>query len=216
MTRNGAHRLLTAGLTAALLAGCGSGKSPQAAPTDPPATTVSETPSATETPEPTESPTQDVVEEPPTESPTGPVVLGSNASGRELKLADVFAAEGTWEESRYDVANRRDIQGMGVTLHYCGEDGAAQLELRLARNFKKLTMSVGEANDSPNSDQVLIVEIVANGRQQDSRRIPFDRIQPFSESVAGVNALKVRFWMDGDKCTGEDIVAVVEKLTVSG
>jgi hypothetical protein len=220
MTRHGGRRLLIAGITAGLLAGCGGGKSPLAAsptpssdaPTTPGPSETLSAPTETPTETPTESPAE---EQPPAATSTGPVVLGSNASGRELKLADVFSADGTWEESRYDVATRRDIQGMGVTLDSCGEYAAAQLELRLAQNFKKLTLSVGQANNSPSSDQKLVVEIVANGRQLDIRRIPFDRIQPFTENVAGVNALKLRFWIDADQCTG-DIVAVVEKLTVSG
>lgn len=221
MTLFGDVRLWAATLAAVSLASCGGDKAPQAALTQPPpvVVTVTVTPDPPETTDPVE--TEDPVEtdfedeEPVSESPSGPVVLGTNASGRELKLADVFSTKRDWEESRYDVASRRDIQGMGVSLNSCGDYYAAQLELRLARNFTTLTMNVGQANNSPSSDETLVVEIVANGRQQDFRRVPFDRIQSFKVSVRDVNALKLRFWIDEEECNGGQIVAVVEKLTVS-
>lgn len=134
-----------------------------------------------------------------------------------LTLADVFHAEGEWEESRYDVAKRREIQGIGTTLTSCGEYAAAELELRLAHSFSRLTMNVGQANTSKNSDQTLLVEIVANGRQMDTRRIPFDRIQGFSVNVKDVNALKLRFWIDEVNCDYDaSMIAVIENLTVYG
>jgi hypothetical protein len=153
----------------------------------------------------------------PTDTPSSGV-LPPTASGRTLTLSDVFATVREWEESRYDVADRSEIQGIGTTLRDCGESYLAGLELRLAHRFTKLTMNVGQANDSPNSDRNVVVEILANEKQQDTRRIPFDRIQPFTVDVRDVNALKLRFWIDdADGCSYESrVVLVVEKLTVFG
>ena len=59
-----------------------------------------------------------------------------------------------------------------------------------------LSMNVAQANDSPSSSNKIVVEVAANGKQQDSRQVPFDRIQPFDISVQDVNAAVVRLWID--------------------
>lgn len=181
--------------------------SPPAAP----ATTFTPTPDPTPTDlDPT--PSDDIVV-----TPSGSAVLATTASGRTLTLADVFHADGEWEESRYDIADRSEIQGIAVTLDGCGEDDGAELELRLAHHFTRLTMNVGQANNSRSSENVLAVEIVTNGKQHDTRQIPFDRLQPFSVNVADVNAVKLRFWIDDTSCEYDDgVLAVIEKLTVYG
>ena len=183
-------------------------------------TQTSFTPTPVETtaepsPEPTEDESFDPIADTP--SPTA-AVLSTTDSGRALTLSDVFAAEGDWEESRYDIANRADVQGMGVTLSSCRDEYEARLELRLAHRFSKLTMNIGQANTSKSSDRALVVEVITNGKQQDERRIPFDRIQPFSINVHDINALEVRLWMEyGDGCDYDDgIIAVIEKMTVYG
>jgi hypothetical protein len=91
------------------------------------------------------------------------------------------------------------------------------LELRLARRFAKMSMSVGQANNSPSSDAVLVVEVVANGEQVDLRRVPFDQLQPFELDVQDVNALKIHVWIDPETCrSSKEVVAVVENLVLSG
>jgi hypothetical protein len=212
-------RPLVVAVTVAALAGSGC----RGAPAKP---APAAAPSATETPTPVEttsSPTPDatvsdeIADPSDSESPSGPAVLATTVSGRSLTLSDVFSAEGEWEESRYDVGDRSEIQGIAARLRGCGEDEKAELELRLAHHFSRLTMNVGQANNSRSSDVSLVVAIVANGKQVDVRRVPFDRIQPFTVNVKDVNAVKLRFWIDDAQCEyGADIVAVIEKLTVSG
>jgi hypothetical protein len=221
-------RLLSVtGVVVYVLSACGGDRpsAPGSALTTPPAISYSSpeaTPSLTESPSESPSEIETESEEPSEEpegdvSPSGSVVLGSSASGRALTLGDIFGATLEWEETRYDIADRKDVQGIGVTLSYCGETSGGELELRLARNFTRLTLNVGQANNSPSSDDVLVAEIVANGRQKDIRRIPFDRIHKFDVNVKDVNALKVRLWIeDGDNDCNDDVIGVVEKLTVFG
>jgi hypothetical protein len=88
--------------------------------------------------------------------------------------------------------------------------------MRLARRFAELEMSVGQANGSRNSDQVLVVEMEANGEQLDVRRVAFDQVQPFELEIAGVNALRIALTLDRANCGGSDsVLAVVEGLRVS-
>jgi hypothetical protein len=215
-------RVLVSGLALTATA-CGGGGKPAASGAPTPTTessspSVSESPTETLEPSDSEEPT-DVEESTPEETTTtsAPPVVPTNASGRALTLADVFGTEGEWEESRYDVATRTEVQGIGTQLNACGEDDAHEIELRLAHRFSRLTMNVGQANDSASSDETLVVQIVTNGKLEDTRRVPFDRIQQFAVNVKDVNALKLRFWIDEVECAYRDgIIAVIEKLTVFG
>lgn len=89
------------------------------------------------------------------------------------------------------------------------------LELRLAGHFATLKMKVGQANSSKSSDDVLDVEVDANGKQQDIRKVPFNTQQSFTVPAAGVNALKIIMYIDPDKCDPRGLTAVIEDLSVS-
>lgn len=121
------------------------------------------------------------------------------------------------EQARFDLADQTDVPGMGVALNTCGTYNPAELELRLAHRFMHLSMNVAQANDSPSSSNKIVVEVTANGKQQDSRQVPFDRIQPFDISVQDVNAAVVRLWIDQASCVSgqNQVIAVVSKLRVS-
>lgn len=152
-----------------------------------------------------------------TANPTeGPSVLSTSASGRVLGLPDVFATVGEWQEDRYDVVSRTAVRGLGVTVDSCSEYSKDMLELRLARRFKTLAMNVSQANDSPSSDAILVVEVVANGKQQDLRRVPFDQTQPFQVSVQDVNALQIKLSLDESTCSSKEVIGVIEDLVVTG
>lgn len=146
-------------------------------------------------------------------SPSG--VIPADSSGKVLTLSDIFQFSGTWEESRYDIADKTQVPGLGVSIPYCRENSPAELELRLAHRFKTLTMNIGQANDSASSDLMLNVQIVANGSQQDSQRVPFDRIQAMKVDLTDVNALKIRLWLEGSACN-QGAIAVISDLKVSG
>jgi len=90
------------------------------------------------------------------------------------------------------------------------------IELRLGNNFKQLDFSVGQADNSANSDQNLSVEVLANNSQVEIRSVPFNEIQTFSIPVTGVNALKIRFGLDErvSECRGS-VIGVITDATVT-
>lgn len=146
-------------------------------------------------------------------------VLGEDVSGAVLTLTDVFKVEGEWAEGRFDVAASADVQGMAVNLTcYSNKNQPAEIELRLANKFTGLDMKVGQATNSGSSDNVLVVEVLSNGKQVDSRRVPFNVVQPFKESVTGANAVKLRFYLDTEDpqatCDQDGTTVVVQGLTV--
>jgi hypothetical protein len=150
-------------------------------------------------------------------SPGGP--LGSDSAGRPLHLNDFFGPSQGWTEKRYDIADKKQVQGIGTTVVQCSSGATPrELELRLANNFDQLTFSVGQANDSPASDQNVSVEVLGNNQQIDIRSVPFNQIQEFTIPVDGVNALKIDLRLDEDvqNCgrTGS-VVAVLTDISLS-
>jgi hypothetical protein len=145
-----------------------------------------------------------------------PPVLSKEASGRDLTLADFFAAPDEWRDGRFDVAGQKNVTGIGGDLSYCQEDqdeNHPTLELRLANNFSKITMKVGQNDLSQSSDAVLNVQLKGNGKYTDSTRVPFNKVDAFSAPVSDVNALKIEVWMGGEQCE-EPIGAVITGLRV--
>lgn len=145
-------------------------------------------------------------------------VLTEDDEGRQLGLDDFFNAGSNWEERRYDLADQRDVPGVGTTVGSCGQSSYSDrtLELRLANNFSELSFSAAQANNSQRSDQNLVVEIVANNEQRDIRSVPFNQIQDFTLDVAGVNALVIRLYLDDavDNCGGS-VIGVISEATVN-
>jgi hypothetical protein len=119
-----------------------------------------------------------------------------SAAGTPLKLANFFNVDSDWAERPYDIADRRQEQGIGREIRYCNKESAPFLELRLANNFKTLKFEVGQSNASNASDQALMVDVSGNNEQIDVRRIPFNKIQAFAVPVNGVNALRISFYLD--------------------
>jgi len=206
------------------LVGCSAHTTPKSGG---PASSEQTTQPVTTSPEVTEPASSDSLSSSDTSSFSGaqdssslsPPVLASNAIGRSLTLADVFSSTGNWRDDRFDIANRAGLTGIGTEVTNCDENGAVMLELRLAEGFNTLKMNVGQANTSKSSDQVLITEVVANGKQIDSRHVPFNKIQAFQEPISGVNALRILAYLDPTACsasrTSPSVLAVVQGLTVS-
>ncbi len=107
-------------------------------------------------------------------------------------LTDIFSANGDWKDDRYDIANRSGLTGIGTVMNNCDESQANKLELRLAGAFTTLKMIAGQDNASASSDEALVVKVIANGKQIDTRHIPFNKLQTFREDITGVNALQNR------------------------
>lgn len=226
-------------LAVALIAGCTQSSPPQASSPGPSTSSAfaslsSASPSDSPTesfsvpidPNPTDSVSPSDLETSPSDpetslsdesSPTSPGPVPSTASGRPLTLADVFSTEGDWKDDRFDITDRVGLPGIGTVTNACGPDYAPMLELRLARGFTSLRMVVGQANDSKSSDAILVVTIVANGKQIDTRRVPFDKLQTFRENITAVNALQIFVFIDPESCnrSSQEVTAVIQGLTVS-
>lgn len=143
--------------------------------------------------------------------------LPPEAAGTTLKLANFFNVDETWTESRYDIADRRQEQGIGRRIDQCYSQNAPFLELRLANNFNTLKFEVGQSNASEGSDQILIVDVSGNNEQLDIRRVPFNKVQAFVIKVSGVNALRISFYLDSqaDRCGRESVEAVLHDAVVN-
>src|SRR5215204_5703652 len=64
--------------------------------------------------------------EPSDDATDGP--LDPEDEGRKLTLNDFFMPAGNWEEQRYDLAEKKDVQGIATTESGCGDDYAQELE----------------------------------------------------------------------------------------
>jgi NPCBM/NEW2 domain len=219
----------TVTLAALLLAlGAGCGQTPEATPpaSTSPVTSSLPTPVAidTATPSPTATgpslSTEDPTAEPPDSGPEEsdkPPVLGEEASGRALTTADFFDTPEEWADGRFNVAGQKDLAGIGGPLSSC-EDEASEssptIEIRLANNFTRLSMKVGQGDESPSSESEVNVKVLGNGKYLDTVRVPFNKIADLQAPVTGVNALKLQVWMGGENCDGDAVEAVLMDLKV--
>lgn len=224
-TRRLAATIVAVGLGVGVLTSCGApagvpessptASSPSVEPTESPTFTSSESPTEVETPtdppseEPSEEPSES--EEATDDGSERPPVLDEKATGRDLTMSDFFSAPESWQDGRFDVAGQRGLSGIRGPLNYCrsDEDDHSILELRLANRFKKISMKVGQSDDSGQSDAVLNVRLVGNGKYIDSVKVPFNKIDSFSAPVSDVNALKIEVWMGGDHCGSGTVGAVL-------
>lgn len=213
-----AHGIAGALLTAALLAGtsaCAAFNSGAQA-----GGSSSSTRTATHTATPTAAPSSSATIDDSATSASGSRTggpLGTDAQGRKLTLNDFFNPSSYWQERRYDIADQKQVQGIGAQVSSCGDTATPQeLELRLANNFSTLRFSVAQANDSVKSDQSLSVEVLANNRQAESRSVPFNQVQQFTIDVRSVNALKIDLRLDSSvpRCGGS-VIGVVTGATVN-
>lgn len=153
----------------------------------------------------------------PTASPSVPTSLSTDRRMQPLGLADAQAAVGEWQESRYEVADRVDVRGVGVPVDACGDStDTPLLEFRLANRFATLRFSASQANNSVDSNQLLTVLVEGNGSQLDIQKVPFNRVKSIEVSVDGVNALRIRLFLDENECNyQESVVGVLESLVVT-
>ncbi|MBG0741353.1 hypothetical protein IV500_18475 [Paeniglutamicibacter antarcticus] len=164
----------------------------------------------TSVPTPTKDPFSTPAETPTPSKPsttTGPGVIASpteNGGVITVSLADFFRPSSNWLEGRYDVADQQNISGIKSVVNQCYSSSPVQLELRLANHFKKLSFSVGQANDSDKSDQVLVVRTTGNNKQIEVHPVAFNSHQEFEVPVTDVNAATIEMYLDGavSKCGG--------------
>ncbi|MBG0741725.1 hypothetical protein IV500_20420 [Paeniglutamicibacter antarcticus] len=177
--------------------------------TQPPITTTTITtipPAPTSTTAAISSPTQseDPVSPPPdtaasSDAPptTGSVLEAPTEKGKiPVPLAEFFHPSSNWLEGRYDVADQQNISGIKSVVSKCYSADPVRLELRLANHFEKLSFSVGQANDSNSSDQVLVVRVTGNNKQIEVHPIAFNSHQEFNIPVTDVNAATIEMYLD--------------------
>jgi hypothetical protein len=203
------------------LNGCGAGPDAAESPTDSPSVTTPTAVASTSAPvpEPTDSPSEvDDPIDPSTGESDKPPVLDKNASGRDLTTADFFATPEEWRDGRFNVAGKQALAGIAGPLNDCEEqssDYTPTIELRLANNFSKVSMKIGQSDDSKSSDATVFVKLLGNGKYIDSSQVAFNKIQSLDASVADVNALKIQVWRGGEHCeTSVSSEAVLMELKV--
>jgi hypothetical protein len=200
-------------LAALLLAGCSGGQVPAAA-----AVTVTQEVTRTVTPT-TDTTTTTTDMESPTSGAeiTGPTSAPPTVRPGTLGLADFFEPSSDWTESRFDVADKGQVQGVSARIDSCSTSNAEVLELRLSNKFTRLSFQVAQANSSKTSDGTLTVEVSGNGRQLDVRKIAFNTVQDFGVPVQGVNATQIKFHLEtlNGNCPSGRVIAVLYDAKVS-
>jgi hypothetical protein len=147
-----------------------------------------------------------------------PPVLDKNATGRDLTTGDFFRTPDDWRDGRFNVAGKQAVAGVAGPLDDCEEqasDYSPTIELRLANNFSRVSMKIGQSDDSESSDAIVYVNVLGNGKYLDSTQVGFNKIQSLDASIADVNALKIQVWRGGDRCTTSNATeAVLTELRV--
>ncbi|CAM3117317.1 hypothetical protein PSET11_01441 [Arthrobacter ulcerisalmonis] len=208
-------------MTTVALTSCAATESPTA-PTSAATETNAPEPTqtkATATPTPSSTPSSSETTRMPTAS-TGETsepasTVATEKAGKPLALSEFFNVDRDWSEKRYDVADRANINGIASELTTPGASYAKTLELRLANNFNKLTFKVGQSNSSTSSDKIVEVRVIANGKQIEIQKVPFNTIQEISVPVGGVNALKIQVAIDPASSRDNDsVTAVLSSITL--
>jgi hypothetical protein len=144
------------------------------------------------------------------------LVLPTDIAGQALTLSNIFKYPDGWRDGRYDIADRKQVAGIGGLVDSCGDYNAQTLELRLANNFSRLKLEFGQSNSSDSSDQNLVIRIDANGRYVDLRSAKLNQIAAFDLPVAKVNALKIIVYLKADTgCSRGSVEAVLTKMVLT-
>lgn len=223
----GLSRVSSAGLVLVgllITSGCSGGAKPSAS-NGPVTVTVVQTPS--DSPSSTLSDSGDSTSDSvsPTDTATGSADAGGSATdtlvidpprhGVPLALANFFEPDNVWSEGSENIADRKGLQGIFAEISSCG-NYSRELELRLEDNYKSLSFSVGQANNSRNINQTLTVAVQANGSQVAIKNIPFNKLQNFTVPVTSVNALQIQFYLDSQNPNcGGSVVAVLYNAVLS-
>lgn len=197
---------------------------PSPDPASPTATDTS-VPPAAETTEATGDPTGVVTDSTaslssPEPAPSSePASITTELAGTSLGLTDAHGVIGEWEEDRYEVVDRSDVEGLGVPVTSTIQSSSVQLEYRLANRFSTLSLTVAQANNSQDSNQDLTVRVLGNEEQIGIQKVAFNKVGRLELDITGVNALKLRLYLDEDKQRelgggSASVIAVVEDLQV--
>lgn len=187
------RRFVGLAIAATLLTGCGttpeggsetSRTMPSPSPETVTVTAPPETVTVTAQPE-TESPAAE--SESPEESTSSGIALPP--SSRALGLDDFFQPEDDWEEGRWDVADRIDLQGVSSSI---SEYEGQFLELRLQNQFSAMQFDAGQSNDSEASGCVTKIDVFVDGELRETREFGFNEIRTFEDiDVRDGNAVRI-------------------------
>lgn len=160
----------------------------------PPAETVTETVTVEPTGT-TSEPPRPTDDDDETESESGEetTTIELPPEGDELGLDDFFNPDGNWEEGRWNVADRKDEQGVSANSL-----SSRELELRLQNQFSTLRFDAGQANDSTSSECTAKVDVVVDGELRETREFGFNVVQEFDGvDVRDSNAVRIEVSLPG-------------------
>lgn len=122
------------------------------------------------------------------ETETGETVVVP-PQNRPLGLHDFFNVGQDWEEGRWNVATRSNLQGIAIAGNLMRP---RELELRLQNQFSLLSFEAGQANDSISSECTTKIDIIVDGELRETREFGFNKIQDFPDiDVAGGNSVRI-------------------------
>lgn len=163
--------------------------------------TVETTNEDAEPPSPT---TEDEAQSEETDSADDTTAIELPADDQPLGLDDFFNHDSSWEEGRWNVANRANERGVSINLRYHTE-----LELRLQNQFTSLRFDAGQANDSASSECLTKVDIMVDGEVRETREFGFNMIQEFAGiDVADGNAVKLK--IDNGGCAARVVLSRIQ------
>ncbi|USQ77303.1 hypothetical protein [Ornithinimicrobium cryptoxanthini] len=139
-----------------------------------------------------------------TESADDTTAIELPSDDQPLGLDDFFNHASSWEEGRWNVANRANERGVSINLSYDTE-----LELRLQNQFTSLRFDAGQANDSASSECLTKVDIMVDGEVRETREFGFNMIQEFAGiDVADGNAVKLK--IDNARCAARVVLSRIQ------
>lgn len=209
------RRLACLAATVLLLSGCGASVTPIAA-TSPPAPSPTSATTTADSPTPVD-PTTPPAE--PSQPTTGPsIVTATGTAGEQrLALADAFST-GEWSESEVTPAGKAQPQQAMQTVVDCYTDGTAQtIEYRFAQPTGRIVVDVAQAMNSPSAKERLAYSLQTDGRQADSKTIPFTGVATLSSSLAGVTVVTISVKAQdssSDYRCSDSATAVITKIAV--
>lgn len=155
--------------------------------------------------EPPSATTEDETVPEETESAADSTAIELPSDDRPLGLDDFFNHESSsWEEGRWNVANRANERGVSINLRR-----STELELRLQNQFTSLRFDAGQANDSKSSECLTKVDVVVDGEVRETREFGFNMIQEFTGiDVADGNAVKIK--IDNNVCDARVVLSRVQ------
>jgi hypothetical protein len=130
-----------------------------------------------------------------------------------LTLDDAVAVEGQWSRGQEQVADSSFKDALRVQLDCTGD--VAVLEFELSPPRSRLTVQVGQANDSISSQAMLAVRATADGKVTTTASISFNQIQKFDLDIQGVRRLRLDFSAQECEAPSSSLTAVVAALTVT-